>query len=304
MTHDTGVTVREESPARLRIGVYNLAGGKDHGAPDDMPRLRRLLAKIFRMNCDLVGLVEVRASPPGSAWDPSEHIASEAKKAGYNSCFGAALSPGALVGPAPTEPATSGIYQGNMLLSRYPITRYHSFLISDFIRYEGGRDTEPRHLLLARVTITGDMPLYIGVTHLHTSVDRDNPKAGEVRAVQCERILHILNDLPGSEDMPLVLVGDFNNNPFAHGDDPEPEIRVLLRQLQDLSRYSGPTRIRRNPLRKVRIDRIFGNRLTHLAKTHRDRDPVDSNGEMFLHEGMPLSDHRPVVLTVEVRGLP
>jgi endonuclease/exonuclease/phosphatase family metal-dependent hydrolase len=221
---------------RLRVGVYNiLGGGKKSGLPGllaDPLRLERLFTKIQGLHCDLLGLVEVGCDYPGNGPTVSDLFALKAPELGYDhNGFGATLCREGIVGsptptPPPTPPATERkVDRGNMLLSRYPIVRYHSFLISDFIPYGGNRNTEPRHLLLARVTLPGGHPLYVGVTHLHTITDRNNPCAADVRKVQCERILAIVNNLPESKTTPLLLVGDFNNNPnLARAYDREPEI--------------------------------------------------------------------------------
>ncbi len=49
---------------QLRIGTYNIAGGKSaRDLVADGARLQRLLARIHELSCDLLGLQEVRSNP-------------------------------------------------------------------------------------------------------------------------------------------------------------------------------------------------------------------------------------------------
>src|SRR5215510_13142006 len=77
----------------LRVGIYNIAGGKNtRDLLVDRARLQRLLAKIRELRCDVLGLVEVRSNPHGLEPNAAAEIANELQTAGYYSCFGAALS--------------------------------------------------------------------------------------------------------------------------------------------------------------------------------------------------------------------
>jgi endonuclease/exonuclease/phosphatase family metal-dependent hydrolase len=292
---------------QLRVGTYNIAGGKSsHDLVVDGARTQRLLTKIRELRCDLLGLQEVRANPPGIEPNVAAEIAREALKAGYYACFGTGLGEEVYPERERIGGLMRGIYQGNMILSRYPISRYHSFLISDFADYDGTRDTEPRHVLIAKVNLGDDTPVYFAVTHLLTMRDRELAVAAERRKVQAERILSIMNSLPDGGSIPQLLVGDFNNNPFSkHEGNAEPEIEVLLSQFKDLSAGCLGTRWRKKngEIIRVRIDRVFANDLVDLIECHPDNDPLDgtAGSEMFLNpDGLTLSDHRPAVITVRI----
>lgn len=117
----------------FRVGIYNIAGGKNRGDTEDVLRLDRIVSKIRRLHCDVIGLVEVRAGTTLHSDDASLRLMRAAREAGYYYCFGEALSEEVLVGsPDPVE-SSKGAFQGNMLLSRNPILLYHSFFMSDFV---------------------------------------------------------------------------------------------------------------------------------------------------------------------------
>lgn len=87
-------------------------------------------------------------------------------------------------------------------------------------QYEGDRNTEPRHALLARPNYGPVFPLVIG-THLTTLTDERGPAADparfrharELRAVQAERILKLARAGAGGPGQVVILMGDFNALP-------------------------------------------------------------------------------------------
>jgi endonuclease/exonuclease/phosphatase family metal-dependent hydrolase len=185
----------------VRVGTLNI--WHDRGPwPRRLPLIRR---EIERLRPDVLGLQEVLRSP-----DACQALAI-ADGTGYHVAY------------APAAQRDGGpVWQGNAVLSRWPIREQQVFLLP------GADVAEPRSLLYALVeTPDGDLPVF--VTHLAWE-----PHHGPLRLRQAEFIAaQIISmgdaDRSGSAGRPAgrrrlpraVLLGDFNAEPDS------PEMKSL-----------------------------------------------------------------------------
>src|SRR5262249_13224060 len=109
-----------------------------------------------------------------------------------------------------------GLHFGNAVLSRFPIERRAVFPLPT-----AGGDERRALLFAALRTPLGRLPFC--VTHLNWK-----PDDGVAREAQVVRIAeHVMHEAPVGDDLPAVLVGDFNSVPESA------EIR-FLKGLQSL----------------------------------------------------------------------
>lgn len=186
---------------RLRIvtiNIWNRQGPWDR-------RLALLRAGLRALDPDIIGLQEVLAYPG---------LGDQATEIG--------VLPHQAYGKAMTV-ADGPMTMGNALLSRWPIVD------SAVLPLACERGEESRSLLCARVeTPRGVLPVY--VTHLTWQFHM-----GHEREVQVREIDRAVQDRRGPDDLPALLLGDFNAEPESD------EIRFLrgLSSLRGRSTYWG-----------------------------------------------------------------
>jgi len=211
--------------SRLRLATYNIHWGM--GA-DGVHDLERTAAVLKAIDADIVILneVDVNWRRSGNA-DQAAYLAAAA---GY---------PHVYFGPALRTWASGGLgvsLYGNALLSRYPLQNART------VRLPAGPGREPRAAVAAEVDLYGATLTVLGT---HLGLNRADRLAQTARLVE----------LAGARSGPVVLMGDFNAQPWA------PEIRQLLAaglvDAYDLAGDPGPgpTFPAANP--SARIDYVF-----------------------------------------------
>jgi endonuclease/exonuclease/phosphatase family metal-dependent hydrolase len=218
-----GVTPRIGSFAR--ITQWNIEKGKRFEAIAE----RLQTDELLRWS-DIVILNEADV---GMNRSHNRHVARElAEILGMNMAFGPAhleLTKGT-GNELEIEGENSGSLQGNAILSRYPVLE--SCIIPLPVTFEpyefherrfGGRSCLWARLQLNRGSV------WVGAVHLEL---RNTPAC---RALQ---ILHIMKNLPGTEEDAHILGGDMNTNSFARG--------TSWRMLKSLSRFvfNAPAELR------------------------------------------------------------
>jgi len=165
---------------RLRVLTLNIWNRK---GPWEK-RLERIREGIRRLSPDVVGLEEV-------VFYGDHTQADEIREGlGYEAAFGMAHDLG------------DGRHFGNAVLSRFPIDD------RSVLPLPTAGDDERRALLSTRIrTPAGALPFF--VTHLNWK-----PHDGVARESQVAAIAdHIMREAPIGDDLPAVLVGDFNASP-------------------------------------------------------------------------------------------
>ncbi len=173
------------------LNVWNKSGPWDR-------RLALIRREIGAIRPDVLGLQEVLRL--GDATDPEHHQAVQVVDGlGYEVAYGAASDFG------------HGLAFGNAVASRFPIVESQRWELP------GRESGETRSLLYARVhTPAGFMPVF--VTHLNWKLHHG--------AVRCRQVRFVVDTVQRiaptrSDDLPPVLIGDFNAEPDAD------EIRYL-----------------------------------------------------------------------------
>jgi endonuclease/exonuclease/phosphatase family metal-dependent hydrolase len=169
----SGPPTAAKSGPRLRLGTFNIHGGRDPNDRPDLPQVVRCIS-----GCDLVSLNEIHGHTFFSGSDQAQLI-------------GQAMGSPWLF--APTERRWWRDDFGNALVTSLPVSHWQRFPISP----DGARSN--RNLLLARVECNGN-PFNVLITHL----GRQGDNAPELRTV-----LELFTSL--SE--PAVLLGDLNTSP-------------------------------------------------------------------------------------------
>lgn len=158
------------TPRTLRLGTYNIHGGRDAAGGDNLSRVAETLAGL-----DLVGLNEVRGPLPGRGPDQAEALG---RQLGLRWLH------------APSERRWWRDHWGNGLLSSWPVSEWQR------VPLVGTRGKAFRNYLHATVDL-GTTRLAVIVTHLDTADDR---------RAQLETVTRAFLALPP----PAVLVGDLN----------------------------------------------------------------------------------------------
>ena len=169
----------------VRVATLNI--WHDRGPwPERLSLIRR---EIERLQPDVLGLQEVlRTLGAGEATPETCQALAIAHGTGYHVAY-ARAAPRAGSGP---------VWQGNAVLSRWPIREQRAFPLP------GAEVAEPRTLLYALVeTPHGDLPVF--VTHLAWE-----PHHGPLRVRQVEYIATQVEKLAPAS---AVLLGDFNAEP-------------------------------------------------------------------------------------------
>lgn len=173
------------------LNLWNKAGPWER-------RLALIRQQLVDLAPDVVGLQEVLRL--GDATDPAGHQGVEVVQGlGYELAYGAASDFG------------GGLSFGNAVASRHPIVESRSWELP------GRESGETRALLYARVdTPAGALPVF--VTHLNWKLHH-----GSVRCRQVRFIAETVQAMAPTrhDDLPPVLVGDFNAEPDSD------EIRFL-----------------------------------------------------------------------------
>jgi endonuclease/exonuclease/phosphatase family metal-dependent hydrolase len=161
-------------PARLRIGTYNIHGGRGTDGVHDLDRI----ADVLR-GADFVGLNEVHGPSP---WRSGNQATTLGEKLG--------LTP--LYAPA-EDPLLTGQF-GNGLLTRVPIDHWQVVPLAR--QY----DDSYRNLIHVQARAANGTPVNIVVTHLVRSNERE-------RREQLRTVVHYFLALAE----PAVLLGDLNS---------------------------------------------------------------------------------------------
>ena len=171
----------------LRILHWNIHSWRD---ADGEPNAEAVADLILEHTPHAVSLVEVDES-----WGMPSVLAEVAAKCGYSWVFGPSFEFGA--------DATAGGF-GNALLARIPITAVQQWrLFSPPRPYDGTEPSEPRSVIMARLTISGGS-LWLGSTHL----PRSDASARTAAALR-------LQELARGLTTPWIIFGDFNAPPSA-----------------------------------------------------------------------------------------
>jgi endonuclease/exonuclease/phosphatase family metal-dependent hydrolase len=171
----------------------------------------------------------------------------------------------------------------------------------------GNRDTEPRNLIIAPLSLGQKASIYFMATHLTTLNGEDrhdsrNPKsqeASDIRLAQACEILRIVSELREAErkenlqPVPIILAGDFNARPCS------PELAILERAF-----------VRPNPCWCKGSD-YQGVVWTHVKhKIHVDHIFYDDPNKLLaridccvlgLRQVEEVTDHLPVIAKFEIK---
>ncbi len=235
----------KEGDIQLKVMTFNIQYGK---GKDGIQDLSRIADVIREADVDIVGLQEVeRFSPRSKFANQLKWLAEELDMYGV---YGPTLS--------------IGYFQyGNAMLSRYPIVSWENILLRS--------SRENRGLLMAEIDLGPGKIAFFG-THLGLS--------------QEERLEHldIITEKVSEIELPLVLVGDWNNTPDSQ------EVERVLEHLNDAHALGGIdngfTFAFGSAQASVRIDYIFTSKDLEVHKTK----AIDTN----------VSDHLPVVSKIKV----
>jgi endonuclease/exonuclease/phosphatase family metal-dependent hydrolase len=162
-------------------------------------------------------------------------------------------------------PFDGGSY-GNAVLSRFPLIQP---ITHSLISLTG---EEARSAAEVTVALKGGEKLSFSSTHLDYRGDNRD------RLQQADSLLAWY----GERLMPVLLAGDLNATPD------KPEIHKLLSVFRDLSARSGPTFPNQNPTEK--IDFVLGRPGSRWRVK-----------KVSVRQGLPASDHCPVVVTLVLR---
>lgn len=245
----SGCASSPPTPARLRVATYNIHHGEGVDGRWDLPRLA---AVIERTGADLIALQEVDRGTTRSAG--VDQAAELGRLTGLHAVFGAAM-------------AYDGGEYGEAVLSRLPI------LSSTVHALPHAPDHEPRAALEVRVELPGGRRVRFVGTHLdHTQDPAD--RVAQMAALEAA--------LAAEPDLPTVLAGDFNDEPFSRS------LSALADRWMDAL---GPDRRATWPAQDPRkaIDHVFvtpGERWRKLGA--------------WVVEETVASDHRPVVVDLEL----
>ena len=171
----------------LTINIWNRQGPWEN-------RLRLLQKGIAELDPDIVGLQEVIHRPNHPEACQASQLADAWARAGGPSEIH--------VGFGPAWSYENGDQFGNAILSRYPLSAGRTFDLPT-------RDA--RALVFARAdTPAGPLPFF--VTHLSWKFDEGNLREEQVLAIAGH-----VKEVHEDDDLPAVLVGDFNAAPAATG---------------------------------------------------------------------------------------
>lgn len=266
----------------LRVATFNIHHGV--GA-DDRLDLSRTAEAIAALDADVVGLQEV-----------DDAFAARSDFADQASLLATMLSQQVRFGAAIDRPAAPGQRRrryGVALLTRGGITAHAMHPLPGHPGHAALR--EPRGLLYARVHGPGDSSLNVLVTHL----DHDHR---DHRAAQVLRILHHAAALEG----PIVLLGDMNAGPTAS------ELAPLAAAGWREAASEVTRRRERSAITSALSSAVS---LGHpaLRATFPARLPLRRLDSVWVHgqvrvTGLEVSagrasDHRPVVATLDLRGV-
>lgn len=215
----------------ISLMTFNIGGGrKDFGSSLDS-----IIQVIAAHQPDLLGLQEaVELVDADKNFKSTVQLIADGLGYIEAKYFGATLSMRAHFNAKKTI-FTDGLFrdwidwrQGNALLSRWRFTRLgdaaragepSNLPLFQPVRYEGSRDTDPRHLIIARVRV-GPVAPFVMTTHLSTLVgERGGPahemagkteQAQTMRIAQVEEILALVGDALLKEGELVFLMGDFN----------------------------------------------------------------------------------------------
>jgi endonuclease/exonuclease/phosphatase family metal-dependent hydrolase len=185
MAQDAGH--RRDKHDELRILHWNIHSWRD---TDGGPNPDAIVSVIHENMPHAVSLVEVDES-----WGMPSILAEVAAKCEYSWVFGPSFEFG--------TDATAGGF-GNAVLTRIPITAVQQWrLFSPPRPYDGTEPSEPRSVIMARLTFSG-APLWLGSTHLPAN-DPSDRTAAALRLQELARRL----------TTPWIICGDFNAPPSA-----------------------------------------------------------------------------------------
>ena len=217
--------------ARFKLMTYNIGGGRrDFGSVLD-----NVIRVIRDYSPDILALQEA------AEWLDAEHCwQSDASRIAHELGYIKAQHFGPTLSMQEQSHADKPIFayarsqgwsewrQGNAILSRWNLVQLEDIAKASELcniplfrpsKYEGNRDTEPRHALLARVRTPTNSPFVIG-THLSTLVgERGGPdreiagkseQAREMRLEQVRRLLDAIHKYVPKPGALVFLMGDFN----------------------------------------------------------------------------------------------
>jgi endonuclease/exonuclease/phosphatase family metal-dependent hydrolase len=171
----------------LRVLHWNIHSWRD---TDGEPNAEAVVNLIRENMPHAVSLVEVN-----EPWGMPSILAEVAAKCGYSWTFCPSFEFG--------KDSTAGGF-GNALLTRIPMTAVQQWrLFSPPRLYDGTEPSEPRSVVMARLTFSG-APLWLGSTHLPANDPGD-------RAAAALR----LQELARRFTTPWIICGDFNAPPSA-----------------------------------------------------------------------------------------
>jgi len=167
--------VAATEPATLRIGTYNIHGGRGTDGVYDLDRIAGMLRGL-----DFVGLNEVHGPMP---WQSEDQAATLGRTLGMTPLY------------VPTEDRWRCLQFGNALLTRAAVDHWQA------VPLERRYGKSHRHLLHARVRAANGATVNVVCTHLDRSDDRE-------RREQLRTAGHYFLALAA----PAVLMGDLNSD--------------------------------------------------------------------------------------------
>lgn len=225
--------MKEKLESRLRLATYNIGGGRDD--PDSIPRAVSCVVK--QISPDILVMQEATEHQDSDGnWHSSLDQIAERGEFGRYSYFGPTLSLREHM-HVQKDSFVHSVFsdhldwrQGNAILSRWEFVRLGDPSRSGTPRsipiyltplYQGNRDTDPRHALLARINKAPVYPFVVGV-HLTTlvaererqggtpAVPRSIEEAQMLRFKQAKRLLKLLEEHVLKPKKVVFLLGDFN----------------------------------------------------------------------------------------------
>lgn len=168
-------SIAADQPARLRVGTYNIHGGKGTDGVRDLDRIAAAMPGL-----DFVGLNEVHGAAP---WDDEDQATTLGRTMGMTPLF------------APTEDRWRCIEFGNGLLTRVSVERWQ------VVPLERRYAKSHRNLIHVRARAANGVIVNLVVTHLVRSEERERR----------EQLATVGNYFLSLAE-PAILLGDLNSD--------------------------------------------------------------------------------------------
>lgn len=210
---------------KLRVMTYNIQHGRIHLVEPEQIDLSSAAGVIKDSGADIIGLNEVRGK------GVSETYTAQTEKLGdllgFNGFFGRSIYVGGRYDP-----------YGNAVLSRFPIVEAKVYRIPDGIG-DPGRHRESRTVTRAVIELPDLTRIAVYTSHFGLT------------EMEQEHAVSTVIELIRSEDLPYVLMGDFNMTPD------HPLIRKLDEAACSTQTFLGDAKTHPSQAPDVRIDYIY-----------------------------------------------